>query len=73
MGEEDVRDLDPAFLGLLQQGPKVVVAVDQHPRAAHLVGDEVGIGEPLGILGARDDQNSLLLVRSRHPTPSLDA
>ena len=55
MGDEDVGDLDPVALDPLQQRPEVVVAVDQHAGAGLRVGDQVGVGQPLRVLGPLDD------------------
>ena len=58
MGDEDVGDLDPVALGPLQQRPEVVVAVDQHPLAAGVVGDQVGVRQPARVLGPLDDHGT---------------
>ena len=58
MGDEDVGDLDPVALGPLEQRAEVVVAVDQHARAAGLVGDQVGVRQPLRVLGPLDDHSA---------------
>ena len=62
VGDQDVGDLDPVLLGPLEQRPEVVVAVDQHPLATGFVGDEVGVGQPLRVLGPLDDHSRLLPV-----------
>ena len=48
VGDEDVGDLDPVALGALEQRPEVVVAVDQDAGPTLGVGDQVGVGQPLG-------------------------
>ncbi len=50
----------PSLLGALEQRPEVVVAVDQHTLATGTIGDEVGVGQPLRVLGPLDDQARLL-------------
>ena len=64
VGDEDVGDLDPVALGSLEQRPEVVVAVDQDPVAALLVGDQVGVRQPLRVLGSLD-------VRRQHTRSSI--
>jgi hypothetical protein len=40
-------------------GPEVVIAVDQHALAAGFVGDQIGIRQPIRVLGPLDDQIAL--------------
>ncbi len=65
VGDEDVGDLDPVALGPLQQRPQLVVAVDQHAGAALGVGDQVGVRQPLRVLGPLDDHCSSSVRGSR--------
>ena len=53
VGEQQVGDLDPLALGELGERVGDRVRVDQHPLAAGLVEDEVGVGEPVGLFDAR--------------------
>jgi hypothetical protein len=64
VGDEDVGDLDLVGRRPLEQRLEHVVAVDQDPLAARRVGDEVGVGEPLVVLGALDDQAGSSVIGS---------
>jgi hypothetical protein len=55
VGEQDRRDLQVLRSGRLDQRLDAVVAVDEHARGALLVAHEVGVGEPVGVLGALED------------------
>ena len=58
VGAQDVGDGDPVALDTLEQLPGLAVAVDQHAVAARAVGDQIGVGQKLRILGALDDHGA---------------
>jgi NADPH-dependent 2,4-dienoyl-CoA reductase/sulfur reductase-like enzyme len=55
VGEEHGGDREVVRARRLDERLDVVVAVDEDARPARLVADEVGVGEPLGVLGALED------------------
>ena len=58
VGEQDVGDRRPLALDPLDERVGDVVGVDQHPGAAGLVDDEVGVGEEICVLDALENHAS---------------
>ncbi len=62
VGAKDVGDHNPVALDAVEERLGDAVRVDQDTLAALALGDEVGVREPVRVLGALEDQNSITLL-----------
>ena len=62
MGAKNVGDHDSIALDAVEERLRDTVPVDQNAVAALALGDEVGVREPVRMLGAFEDQNSTTLL-----------